>query len=178
MPKIVDHEKYKRELVAQAVPVFRAHGYSAVGMREIASELKISKSALYHYFPTKKQLFDACCGWVTHPATAGAGSTATPVPTASDVRDLITQTDAVFRDDLRLLLDYSRTLGPGEIGDDPNLRAAFAPHRAMFHARWGVVVGEKALRYTTGALMLRALGDDRVTLDDIHQYLSELQPVS
>jgi len=96
----------------------------------------------------------------------------------SDVSDLITLTDAVFRDDLRLLLDYARTLSPGEIVGDPNLRAAFAQHRAMFHARWGVVMGEKALRYTAGALMLRALGDDQVTLDDIHEYLSELQPVS
>lgn len=61
MPKLVDHDAYRNEIVVRATELFAQHGYAALGLREIAQQLGISKSALYHYFPGKEQLFAAVC---------------------------------------------------------------------------------------------------------------------
>ncbi|AVQ11960.1 Transcriptional regulator, TetR family [Leptospira santarosai] len=57
MPKIVDHEKYKTEILSKCVDILARKGYSAVSMREIAAELGVSTGTLYHYFATKEDIF-------------------------------------------------------------------------------------------------------------------------
>lgn len=57
MPKIVDHDAYRAAIVDAAVQSFVVHGYGGLGMRDLARQLGISKSALYHYFPSKEALF-------------------------------------------------------------------------------------------------------------------------
>jgi predicted transcriptional regulator len=56
MPKNVDHDAYRLELAQKAARLFSKQGFAGLGMRSIAKELGISKSALNHYFPTKKGL--------------------------------------------------------------------------------------------------------------------------
>jgi AcrR family transcriptional regulator len=57
MPKIVNHDLYRQELLEQAFILFAERGYAAVTMREVAKALKVSTGTLYHYFPTKEALF-------------------------------------------------------------------------------------------------------------------------
>jgi AcrR family transcriptional regulator len=57
MPKIVDHDKYRRELTDRCMDLFSQRGYSNVTMREISKELGVSTGLLYHYFPTKEAIF-------------------------------------------------------------------------------------------------------------------------
>jgi AcrR family transcriptional regulator len=57
MPKIVDHEAYRKRLLAQCFALFAHHGYEVLTMRQIAEELGVSTGTLYHYFPTKEALF-------------------------------------------------------------------------------------------------------------------------
>jgi AcrR family transcriptional regulator len=58
MPKIVDHEKYRQELLTKCFDLFAAKGYAAITMRQIAAGLKVSTGTLYHYFPNKQALFE------------------------------------------------------------------------------------------------------------------------
>ncbi|TWH42540.1 TetR/AcrR family transcriptional regulator [Dulcicalothrix desertica] len=58
MPKIVDHDLYRKELLSRCFDLFAAKGYGSITMREIAKELKVSTGTLYHYFPNKKALFE------------------------------------------------------------------------------------------------------------------------
>ncbi|WP_341531097.1 TetR/AcrR family transcriptional regulator [Nostoc sp. UHCC 0302] len=58
MPKIVDHEQYRREMLSKCFDLFADKGYAAVTMREIAQGLEVSTGTLYHYFPSKKALFE------------------------------------------------------------------------------------------------------------------------
>jgi AcrR family transcriptional regulator len=58
MPKIVDHEQYRKELLAKCFDLFAEKGYAAITMRQIAEGLKVSTGTLYHYFPSKKALFE------------------------------------------------------------------------------------------------------------------------
>ena len=58
MPKIVDHDAYREELVLRYFDIFAKRGYADVTMREIASTLGVSTGTLYHYFPTKKSILE------------------------------------------------------------------------------------------------------------------------
>ena len=53
MPKIVDRDRYRKELLNKCFDIFAEKGYSSVTMREIGSEIGVSTGTLYHYFPSK-----------------------------------------------------------------------------------------------------------------------------
>jgi AcrR family transcriptional regulator len=57
VPKVVDHQAYRAELIAKSFALFAEHGYAALTMRELAKGLGVSTGTLYHYFPTKEELF-------------------------------------------------------------------------------------------------------------------------
>ncbi|HOD16451.1 MAG TPA: TetR/AcrR family transcriptional regulator [Spirochaetota bacterium] len=57
MPKIVDHDKYRKELADKCMDLFSKKGYANVTMREISKELGVSTGSLYHYFPNKEAIF-------------------------------------------------------------------------------------------------------------------------
>ncbi|AFY60716.1 TetR/AcrR family transcriptional regulator [Synechococcus sp. PCC 6312] len=58
MPKIVDHDQYRRELLNQCFDLFAEQGYAALTMRQIAQALGVSTGTLYHYFSSKEDLFE------------------------------------------------------------------------------------------------------------------------
>lgn len=58
MPKIVDHDQYRRELLGKSFDLFAQKGYAAITMRQIAQGLGVSTGTLYHYFPSKEALFE------------------------------------------------------------------------------------------------------------------------
>lgn len=58
MPKIVDHDQYRKELLSKCFDLFAQKGYSAITMRQIAEGLNVSTGTLYHYFPSKQVLFE------------------------------------------------------------------------------------------------------------------------
>lgn len=70
MPKIVDHKKYKRTLLEKARVIFSTKNYADVSMRDVAQSLGVSTGTLYHYFPSKEDLF---CDLFLHSAQLSAG---------------------------------------------------------------------------------------------------------
>lgn len=58
MPKIVDHEQYRQELLSKSFCLFAAKGYAAITMRQLAEGLGVSTGTLYHYFPSKQAIFE------------------------------------------------------------------------------------------------------------------------
>lgn len=125
MPKIVDHEAHSRDLARRAASYFSDHGYSGTSMRKIAAHLGVSKSALYHYFPTKEALFLACTRQVI-----GAQ---TDEPPTGDTADLATLTAAMrpgFGNEMALVFDYLRGRSAAEIASDEAMQLALASYRA------------------------------------------------
>lgn len=57
MPKIVDRDRYRQELLAQCLSLFAAQGFGTVTMRQVADSLGVSTGTLYHYFPNKESIF-------------------------------------------------------------------------------------------------------------------------
>jgi AcrR family transcriptional regulator len=58
MPKIVNHEQYRKELLSKCFDLFAEKGYGSITMRNIAEGLGVSTGTLYHYFPSKRALFE------------------------------------------------------------------------------------------------------------------------
>ncbi|MCC5979735.1 MAG: TetR/AcrR family transcriptional regulator [Salinarimonas sp.] len=116
MPKIVDHDALRADLARRAIPVFQEHGYHGIGMRKIADALGVPKSSLYHYFPTKQDLFLAC----TEVLEIGPGDP-DPDPVTALTR-LIARLEESFEGELRLMVDYIGTRAREEIAVDPAMR--------------------------------------------------------
>ena len=57
MPKIVDHDRYRKELLKKCFDLFAQRGYGSLTMRQVAQEIGVSTGTLYHYFPSKEALF-------------------------------------------------------------------------------------------------------------------------
>ena len=55
----LSNDDRKRRLLERAVELFALHGYDELSMSAIAREAGISKPLLYHYFRSKRDLFEA-----------------------------------------------------------------------------------------------------------------------
>ncbi|MBD1906006.1 TetR/AcrR family transcriptional regulator [Funiculus sociatus GB2-A5] len=58
MPKIINRDQYRKELLSKCFDLFAHKGYAAITMRQIAEGLGVSTGTLYHYFPSKQVLFE------------------------------------------------------------------------------------------------------------------------
>lgn len=57
MPKIVNHEQYRKDLLMKSFDLFAQKGFRSTTMRQLAQGLGVSTGTLYHYFPSKEALF-------------------------------------------------------------------------------------------------------------------------
>jgi AcrR family transcriptional regulator len=57
MPKIVDRDRYRKELLNKCFDLFAEKGYSSLTIRQVATEIGVSTGTLYHYFASKEELF-------------------------------------------------------------------------------------------------------------------------
>lgn len=58
MPKIVDHDARRKEILQGCFGLFAAQGYAALSMRGIARALGVSTGTLYYYFDSKEAIFE------------------------------------------------------------------------------------------------------------------------
>ncbi len=65
MPKVVDHDQQRSELLAAAFNLFADKGYSATSMRALAAGLGVSTGTLYHYFAGKDDIFEQMLVWLS-----------------------------------------------------------------------------------------------------------------
>ncbi|MCB1307637.1 MAG: TetR/AcrR family transcriptional regulator [Leptospiraceae bacterium] len=59
MPRKVDHNRRREEILEAALIAFTRKGYQATRMREIAGQGGFSKATIYHYFKTRERLIHA-----------------------------------------------------------------------------------------------------------------------
>ena len=57
MPKIIDHEKRKQEILKRAFVIFGQKGYQDTNLSYIADRCGISRPTLYLYFKDKEEIF-------------------------------------------------------------------------------------------------------------------------
>ena len=58
----MDVDERRAQLLERGAELFTSHPYEKLSMSKIAAEVGISKSLLYHYFPSKQAFFEATLG--------------------------------------------------------------------------------------------------------------------
>jgi AcrR family transcriptional regulator len=58
----MDVDERRAQLLERGAELFTSHPYDELSMSKIAAEVGISKSLLYHYFPSKQAFFEATLG--------------------------------------------------------------------------------------------------------------------
>lgn len=152
MPKIVDRDRYKRELAERAAKFFSKHGYAGVGMRGIAEHLGMSKSALYHYFPTKKSLFLASTETIMNRVDDATPETATTE--AAQLQALVESMGGEFGAEMALLFDYLRGKSPEEIAADEAMQISRSTYLKAVERIVGPDRAVETLSRILGTLML------------------------
>lgn len=112
MPKVVDHEKRREEILARCFDLFAEHGYGAMTMRRLAAELGVSTGTLYHYFEGKPALFEAMFRWVAardiRTATEGLPDDATADERLTRLGQFLREQQDSLQQAVRVALDYQR----------------------------------------------------------------------
>ena len=165
MPKIVDRDKYKKDLAERAARFFSKHGYAGVGMRGIAEHLGMSKSALYHYFPTKASLFVASTESIMNRLEEAPLNVA--MTEAAQLQVLVDSMQGDFGSEMALVFEYLRGKTPTEIASDEAMQLSLStylktverivgPERAI--ETLSVVMGHLILDYLSGGTLDRSEG--------------------
>ncbi len=175
MPKIIDHKKYRKGLVKKATLVFREYGYSGLGMRKIAEELGISKSALYHYFSSKESLFEGCTKAVTSFENRDYhDSPIHKMNTQERIKALIKifkRIEKDFKGELSLLIDYTRSMTPAQVAVNKNMQLANQNYITMIASFVGQENAEFVLCIMYGVLLQRLLAGRKYGFQEIEEKL-------
>ncbi|QLE84133.1 TetR/AcrR family transcriptional regulator [Shewanella sp. Scap07] len=129
MPKIVDHNEKRLHIAMKATEIFLQQGYKNVGMRQLCEYLGMSKSAVYHYYKSKDELFIAATEAIIN---YDASAFASPVLTADATRQqrvdnfisLFAMLAPRFFQEMKLVADYMEVIGLDNVSDDPCMNIA------------------------------------------------------
>lgn len=111
MPKIVDRQQYRKQLLQQSFELFAEIGYGNITMRQLAQKLGVSTGTLYHYFPSKEAMFLQLVAEQTQQdiATFLSRASAIPPDIRSRVRailDFVSENREYFTQQAIVSLDY------------------------------------------------------------------------
>ena len=179
MPKNVDHDAYRLELAQKAALLFSNQGYAGLGMRSIAKELGISKSALYHYFPTKKQLFLACTEIVTE--FDGIETNLTyDLPKDAPIEERIhalfgfmRKIEPNFPNELSLLVEYLRGRSATDIANDKSRQIARDNYLSLISNLVGENDSTPVLCLLLGTLLMRFLDGSTTDVEKVEDWLKK-----
>ncbi|GBF50414.1 AcrR family transcriptional regulator [Leptospira ryugenii] len=163
MPKIVDHNLYRIELLSKSLPIFVSKGVASVSMRELSKELGVSTGTLYHYFPTKEALFSSM---VKHLVTLDAEAIhklSEDTTSIIDIMNFISGKEMHFLNLILLAIDVKRHLSDSrelqKLVDDSFLAYETALNR-FFQKETNGNGGKAFLAFFVGALFLKSKGDE------------------
>jgi len=112
MPKIVDHDQRRADILSRALSLFAQEGFGRVSMRALAAHLGVSTGVLYHYFEGKEALFAAMLRHLGKQNVAAALSELPDFAAASERLDALMRFLLVAGDQVQQVLlvsiDYAR----------------------------------------------------------------------
>ena len=116
MPKIIDHDVRRGELLDASLALFSRLGFSGISMRRLATELSVSTGALYHYFPNKSALFESMLYRLAQSDVGGVVAQIEPRMSRAErlhlVMEFVISSAGAIREIIDVLTDYRRTVGP------------------------------------------------------------------
>ena len=123
---------YDRETVLRrAIELFNRQGYEATSMADLADELGLTKSAIYHHVESREQLLSAALDEALDELTALVEAAADPA--RADATDAGSRLRTLVHDSVRILVDHlpAVTLLLRVRGNSPVERAALERRRLL-----------------------------------------------
>lgn len=115
MPKVVDHDKRREEILDHCFRLFAEQGYVGMSMRNIARSLGVSTGTLYYYFDSKEAIFEAIIQRLSARDIADVVSqipdTASRRARSGVLKQFLSENASVLEDAMQLALEYRRQQG-------------------------------------------------------------------
>ena len=180
MPKIVDHQKMRRDLLQRSFTAFAREGYHGLSMRQLARLLNLTTGSLYHYFSSKEELFASMLSeLVERDVTAALEKVRqenNPVGKLHALTDYVLENENYFEQMLFLLFDFYRHHDRFE-KEKLIFEKSFERYRRQIETHLGLPfkhVGTMAVAVFVGLLVQRMVDPKRIKLKKIKNYLFSL----
>lgn len=115
MPKIVNHNEYRKELLSKCFDLFARNGFQGVTIRELSCFLKVSTGTLYHYFSSKDEIFRQMILLLSHKQIVTLSERFTRTRSFDEkiqsIFQYISKNEIFFQNVLFLMIDYYRQNG-------------------------------------------------------------------
>lgn len=182
MPKIVDHEQYRQELVEGCIQLFADRGYASLTMRDIAMALSVSTGTLYHYFSSKEALFEAAVLRATQQDLGAAASLGRMLPSMRGrlhaLFSHVAANEARFVRELLVLLEFRHIHGTSSrtfktIGDSADKYIAAIDEFLGTH---DLAVARVIFMLINGTLIKRVFDGGRTPITEQVEIIARLLP--
>lgn len=182
MPKIVDHEHYRKQLLNNCFEIFAEKGYSSVTMREIASEIGVSTGTLYHYFPSKESLFEQLieylsCEDTKEEAIAELGNPPTLAERIEKMMEYVSQNEDYLLKGCLITFDFCHQKTRKEIDRNQALQQAGKRYEEAVSCYLGISdpgIAIFVINYIDGLLVRRFYQGERISFSEQANLLKEM----
>jgi AcrR family transcriptional regulator len=162
MPKVIDHDEMRKQLLDAAGELFAERGYAATGMRELAAAAGVSTGTLYHYFPDKRALFEQLVERTVDSDLADLEACLGALPPSTAARleaffSLVRQSEHTLQLQSAVLVEYARLARSEGAGALAPSRTAHVRYAAALARLLGVSQerADLVLHAVTGLLLQR-----------------------
>jgi AcrR family transcriptional regulator len=182
MPKIVDRELYRKELLNKCFEIFAEKGYSSVTMREIASGLGVSTGTLYHYFPSKDSLFEQLIEYCSYEDTkeealAELGNPPTLAERIEKMMEYVAQNQDYILKDMLITFDFCQQKTGKEIENNQALKKAGKRYEDAVCSYLGIsdpAIAIFIINYIDGLVARRFYQGERISFTEQANLLKEM----
>ncbi|WP_221075143.1 TetR/AcrR family transcriptional regulator [Agarivorans aestuarii] len=151
MPKLINHDEKRKEIALKATEIFLEYGYKNIGMRQLCEQLGMSKSAVYHYYKSKDQLFIAATQAIV--SVDASALIDQPLATKATIDQKIENFIVILRQmaprffkEMQLVSDYIEVIGEDKVASDPCMLLANKKYLELLSTY--VSADDKASLYT------------------------------
>jgi AcrR family transcriptional regulator len=182
MPKIVDRDQYRKELLNKCFEIFAEKGYSSVTMREIGSGIGVSTGTLYHYFPSKESLFEQLIEYLSYEDTkeealAELGNPPTLAKKVEKLMDYLSQNEDYILKSLLMIFDFCQQKSRQQINNNQTLQQSGKRYEEAVNCYLGIsdpAIAKFIICYVDGLLVRRFYQGERISIAEQLIVLKEM----
>lgn len=170
MPKIVDHDQRRAELLAKCLDIFIKKGYAAVTTRELERVTGVSTGILYHYFESKEDLFSQLVRSFVEKVTSELADAIVkgqdPAARLALVMRYLDAKEDEFASYFLMLTDYARCVGIARFREELGFERAESALLELLSSSLEMSreQARKTLTYLMGFLIIRFLTGNKNSL--------------
>ncbi|MBD1833650.1 TetR/AcrR family transcriptional regulator [Cyanobacteria bacterium FACHB-472] len=167
MPKIVDHEQYRKELLHKCFDLFAQKGYASITTRQIAKELGVSTGTLYYYFPRKEDMFEQLVEEMSQEYLQIFANELKDGQTLSERFEALANFAVRYEDrlikDICMMVDFCQQQGSEAVRNNPAFEQIRQRDKKAFADLFGIsdlVLADFVMSQLMGLMLMRLEGND------------------